>query len=97
MGIAGILFALPALAAPSKQAIESDAPVSTAMHQACEAGDVEGMKEDMAALAGVDLQVMQEQMGEQHYGAMGSHMSGGGQTSMMSQMGSQMMGTGSGW
>ncbi len=79
----GLLLAVPAWAGPSGQGDEPGLDSYTAMHAACEAGDIEGMTSGMDAFTEEGRGAMEEHMSDGHHGAMGSGMMGG-RSGMMS-------------
>ena len=94
VGAAVALSTMPAWASPGDDGEDLDTPGVAAMHEACEAGDVDGMIAAMESLTDEDWGEMGEHMhddidddmDDDHEGFMGDGMMG---------MGSHMMGTGS--
>lgn len=89
VGVAAALSTIPAWASPGHDGDALESPGLAAMHEACEAGDVDGMIAAMESLTSEDWDEMGEHMGDEmgddHGGSMGdgmmgtgSHMMGGG-------------------
>lgn len=85
----GAWLAIPVLAAPFRQADEAASDAYTAMHEACETGDVQGMADTMDSLSEEDWEAMGEHMTDDHHGSTGSSMMGSGG---MAGTGTGMMG-----
>ncbi|MBI4311017.1 MAG: hypothetical protein HY681_04465 [Chloroflexi bacterium] len=83
--VSGAVLTLPAWAAQPQPGQGHSAGASEKMHEACQAGDVQGMQDPMNSLSQEDWDAMKGHMNDGHHGAMGSGMSG---------MGSGVMGAG---
>ncbi len=75
-----VLAASPAWASPGSHADEPETPTVSAMHEACEAGDADGMIAAMESLTEEDWQgmEMEENMHGSNDGFMGAGMMGMG-------------------
>ena len=69
-----VLAASPAWASPGSHADEPGTSALSAMHEACEAGDADGMIAAMESLTEEDWQEMEEHMHGNHDGFMGAGM-----------------------
>lgn len=75
----GVMLAtIPAWAAPAGHTDEPTTPATEAMHEACEAGDADGMTGAMESLTKEDWQAMGEHMNGERDEFMGSGMMGMG-------------------
>ncbi len=73
-----VLVASPAWASPGSHADEPETPATEATHEACEAGDADGMIAAMESLTEEDWQAMEEHMNGEHDEFMGAGMMGMG-------------------
>ncbi len=69
-----VLAASPAWASPGSDADELETSTLSAMHEACEAGDADGMIAAMESLTEEDWEEMEEHMLGGHDGFMGAGM-----------------------